>query len=177
MMPNGEIAKPPWRINRIHPAKLSSEGVCPPLDTKDAVHVTFVRRASAGAVAASDITITCTTATHPIVTPDMVPAGCFIAAVGAYNPDKQELDPGLFANARIIVDNPDQCTQGGDLAHAIRANIVTPGDVAVTLADLAAGAGPGRTCEDEIVIFDSTGTGVQDVAAAAAAYEAVRRAS
>ncbi len=128
----------------------------------------------ADAVAASDITVTCTIATRPLVTPDMVPAGCFIAAVGADNPDKQELDPGLFANARILVDDLDQCAEGGDLAHAIRAGTATRDDVAATLADLAAGARPGRSREDEIVIFDSTGTGVQDVAAAAAAYDAVR---
>ncbi|NQU58136.1 MAG: ornithine cyclodeaminase family protein [Rhodospirillales bacterium] len=133
-----------------------------------------VATAIADAVAASDITITCTTATHSIVTPDMVPAGCFIAAVGADNPDKRELDPRLFRNARILVDDLDQCAESGDLAHAIRAGIASLGDVAATLADLAAGAVPGRTDEDEIVIFDSTGTGVQDVAAAAAAYEAVR---
>ncbi len=128
----------------------------------------------ADAVAASDITVTCTTATEPIVTPNMVPAGCFIAAVGADNPDKQELDPGLFTNARILVDDLDQCAEGGDLAHAIRAGTATSDNVAATLADLAAGAEPGRTGEDEIVIFDSTGTGVQDVAVAAAAYDAVR---
>ncbi|MDA1090357.1 MAG: ornithine cyclodeaminase family protein [Proteobacteria bacterium] len=128
----------------------------------------------ADAVAASDITVTCTTATGPIVSANMVPAGCFIAAIGADNPDKQELDPGLFANARILVDDLDQCAEGGDLAHAIRAGAATRDDVAATLADLAAGARPGRTREDEIVIFDSTGTGVQDVAAAAAAYDAVR---
>ncbi len=128
----------------------------------------------ADAITASDITITCTTATQPIVTPDMVPAGCFIAAVGADNPDKQELDPGLFANARILVDDLGQCAEGGDLAHAIRAGTATREDVAATLADLAAGAQPGRIGEDEIVIFDSTGTGLQDVAAAAAAYDAIR---
>ena len=50
----------------------------------------------------------------------------------------------------------------------------TTEDVSATLADLAAGVQPGRINADEIVIFDSTGTGVQDVAAAAAAYDAIR---
>jgi alanine dehydrogenase len=104
----------------------------------------------------------------------MVPAGCFIAAVGADNPDKQELDPALFATARILIDDLDQCAEGGDLAHAIRAGTATPEDVAATLADLAAGAQPGRTGEDQIVIFDSTGIGIQDVAATATTYEAIQ---
>ena len=34
----------------------------------------------------------------------------------------------------------DQCAEGGDLAHAIRADTATRDDVAATLADLAAGA-------------------------------------
>lgn len=125
------------------------------------------------AARSSDIIVTCTTSTSPILTTDMVMPGSFIAAVGADNPDKHEIDPALFANARILVDDPDQCASDGDLAHAIRAGTATLADVAATLAQLAAGARPGRTCEDEIVIFDSTGTGLQDVAAAAAAYDAV----
>lgn len=128
----------------------------------------------ADAIAASDMTITCTTASRPVITRGMVPAGSFIAAVGADNPDKQELDPELFGNARILVDDLDQCAESGDLAHAIRAGIVTKADVNATLAGLAAGVQQGRTSRDEIVIFDSTGTGVQDVAAAGAAYGAFR---
>lgn len=128
----------------------------------------------AEAVSACDIIVTCTTAKAPILMSGMVPPGCFIAAVGADNPDKQELDPRLFATARIIVDNLEQCASGGDLAHAIRAGAARPDDVAGTLADLVAGACKGRESEDEIVVFDSTGTGLQDVAAAAAVFASVR---
>lgn len=125
------------------------------------------------AVGTSDVCVTCTTSSKAIVDADMLPPGCFVAAVGADNPDKQEIDPQAFGNARIIVDDLKQCFQYGDLAHAGRAGVVQPEDVHATLADLAAGAIPGRTAEDEIVIFDSTGVGIQDVAAAAAAYEAL----
>ncbi len=131
----------------------------------------------ANAVAARDVVVSCTPATAPIIMPDMVTAGSFIAAIGADNPDKQELDPELFANARILVDDVDQCASDGDLAHAIRAGIVTAADVAATLADLAGGAKPGRARDDEIVIFDSTGSGLQDVAAAVAAFEAIGKQS
>ena len=37
-----------------------------------------------------------------------------------------------------------------------------------------AGRRPGRTREDEITIFDSSGTALQDVAAAVAVYEKAR---
>ncbi len=127
------------------------------------------------ATGSSDIIVTCTTAVEAILTPDMVDPGSFIAAVGADNPDKQELDPALFKDARILVDDADQCASDGDLAHAIRAGSATHECVAATLAELAAGMKPGRVREEQIVIFDSTGTGLQDVAAAAAAYEAAQK--
>jgi ornithine cyclodeaminase/alanine dehydrogenase-like protein (mu-crystallin family) len=38
------------------------------------------------------------------------------------------------------------------------------------LPDLVAGRKPGRTSEDQVFIFDSTGVAVQDVAAAALVY-------
>jgi ornithine cyclodeaminase/alanine dehydrogenase-like protein (mu-crystallin family) len=40
--------------------------------------------------------------------------------------------------------------------------------------DLASGQKGGRSAADEIVIFDSCGSGVQDVAVAWAAYQAAR---
>jgi ornithine cyclodeaminase/alanine dehydrogenase-like protein (mu-crystallin family) len=43
------------------------------------------------------------------------------------------------------------------------------------LGDIVAGRRPGRTRTDEITIFDSSGTALQDVAAAVAAYEKARR--
>ncbi len=119
----------------------------------------------------ADIVVTVTTGTAPVLDAGMVKAGAFIAAVGADNPDKQELTPDIFNGAHIICDDTDQCAKGGDLAHAIRSGVVTKADVGATLAELAGGARPGHLSNDQIVIFDSTGTGVQDVAAAGAAYE------
>ena len=127
------------------------------------------------AVRASDVCVTCTTSTQAIVDASMVSPGCFIAAAGADNSDKQELDPQIFADARIIVDDLKQCSVDGDLAHALRAGVVKADDVDATLAELAAGVKPGRTHNDEIVIFDSTGTGIQDVAAASAAFEIAQK--
>ena len=44
-------------------------------------------------------------------------------------------------------------------------------DVRAELGDVIAGRRPGRLTDDEIVIFDSTGTALQDVAAAVTVYE------
>jgi ornithine cyclodeaminase/alanine dehydrogenase-like protein (mu-crystallin family) len=64
---------------------------------------------------------------------------------------------------------------GGDLCHALRVAAVTKEKVHADLADLVAGRKRGRVSPDELVIFDSSGSGVQDVAVAWATYrEAVR---
>jgi len=100
--------------------------------------------------------------------------GCFVAAVGADNPEKQEIDPVLMGRARILVDDLDQCASGADLAHALPAGTVTREDVHADLADLASGRKAGRNAPGELVIFDSSGSGVQDVAVAWGAYQAAR---
>ena len=59
---------------------------------------------------------------------------------------------------------------------AVAAGAMTPDAVRADLAELVAGRKPGRTRSEEITIFDSTGTAVQDVAAAIAIYERARSA-
>ncbi len=122
------------------------------------------------AVAGSDIVITCTTSKRFFITHSMVRAGTFIAAVGADNPEKQEIDPQLLAKHTVVADILAQCCEIGDLHHAIDAKVMTRADVHAELGQVAAGLKPARTRDDEIIVFDSSGTALQDVAAAAAVY-------
>lgn len=123
------------------------------------------------ALAASDICVTCTPARHFIIESAWVPAGCFIAAVGADNEHKQEIDPALFRSARLVVDSLEQCAAIGDLHHALDAGTIVRGDVHAELGEIAAGRKPGRSRESETILFDSTGVALGDVAAAALVYE------
>ena len=100
----------------------------------------------------------------------MVP-GTFIAAVGADNHGKQELEPGLVASSTLVVDVLEQCAEIGELQHALAAGLMTREQVHAELADVVSGGRPGRTRADEITIFDSSGTALQDVAAAIVVYE------
>jgi ornithine cyclodeaminase/alanine dehydrogenase-like protein (mu-crystallin family) len=76
-----------------------------------------------------------------------------------------------MARARVVVDNLDQCLAMGDLRHAVEAGAMTAAEVHGDLGDILVGAKPGRTGPDEIIVFDSTGTAIQDVASAAQVYE------
>jgi ornithine cyclodeaminase/alanine dehydrogenase-like protein (mu-crystallin family) len=127
------------------------------------------------AVAEVHICITCTTSKSPLLSDDLDLGGCFVAAVGADNPEKHEIAPGLMGRARILVDDLEACAAGGDLHHALRSGAVSNDRVHADLAELASGRKQGRLSADELVIFDSSGSGVQDVAAAWIAYREASR--
>ena len=80
-----------------------------------------------------------------------------------------------MGRARILVDDIEACASGGDLAHALRAGAVSREQVHADLAELAAGRKRGRMSPEELVIFDTSGSGLQDVAAAWAAYREASR--
>jgi ornithine cyclodeaminase/alanine dehydrogenase-like protein (mu-crystallin family) len=124
----------------------------------------------AGAVAASDICVTCTTAASPLVFAEHLHAGLFVAAVGADNPAKQEIDAAALSRSRVVVDSLAACAAGGDLHHAIRAALMTERDVHGELSAIVAGRVSGRTSRDQVFVFDSCGTALQDVAAAVMVY-------
>jgi alanine dehydrogenase len=122
------------------------------------------------AVAASDIVITCTTAQRWFIARAMVRPGTFVAGVGADNENKQELDPALLAASKLVTDLTGQCAEIGDLHHAVAAGVMSASDVHAELGEIVAGLKPARASEEEIIVFDSSGTALQDVAAAAAVY-------
>lgn len=128
------------------------------------------------AVGKSDVCVTCTPAKKHFLKNDYVSPGTFIAAVGADNEEKQEIDPQLMASNKVVADILEQCAEIGDLHHAISAGLMQPSSVHGELGELVAGKKPGRTSAEEITIFDSTGTALQDVAAAATVYERARQA-
>jgi len=123
------------------------------------------------AIRSSDLCVTCTPAKRYIVAKESVSPGTFIAAVGADNEEKQELEPRLLASNTVVADVLAQCLQIGDLHHAVSEHLMRPDKIHAELGQVVAGKRPGRTSQEEITIFDSTGTALQDVAAAALVYE------
>jgi alanine dehydrogenase len=137
------------------------------------IHVEAAKDLEA-ALRESDVVVTCTPSRRAFVTRSMVAPGTFLAAVGADNQGKQELEPELVVEATLVVDVLEQCAEIGELQHALAAGLMTRAEVHAELADVVSGRRPGRTREDEITVFDSSGTALEDVAAAIAVYEAAR---
>jgi ornithine cyclodeaminase/alanine dehydrogenase len=152
-----------WDINGQAADRLAQEmSVALTLDVRSAPDLSVVRQ--------SDIVVTCTSARRAFLTPELVRPGTFISAVGADNSDKHEIDPRLYAASLAVVDSLEQAAEIGDLHHALEAGAVTRAHVHASLGEILAGTKPGRTDEQSITLFDSTGMGLQDVAAAVAIY-------
>lgn len=119
----------------------------------------------------SDIIVACTPAHAPVLGRSDVRAGTFIAAIGADSEDKQELEPALLASSKVVVDVMEQCATIGDLHHALDAGLMRREDVHAELGEIVSGRRPARESAAEVIIFDSTGTALEDVAAASLVYE------
>lgn len=122
------------------------------------------------ALARSDVIVTCTPSRRFFLTRAMVPRGAFVAGVGTDDSRKQELEPELLAENTVVADVTDQCLAIGDLHHAHSTGLMARHQVHAELAEVVAGTKPGRKDRDEITVFDSTGTAVEDVVVAALCY-------
>jgi len=147
------------RIQECFCAELSSEMSCAVEGTSDPCSLARV----------SDITVTCTSSHEPLLNEGDVRPGTFVAAVGADNGDKQEIAAGLLAKSAVVVDSLDQCAAIGDLHHAIAAGRMRREDVFASLGEIVSGR---REPPDDRrpIVFDSTGTALEDVAAAIVVY-------
>jgi alanine dehydrogenase len=123
------------------------------------------------AIKESDIVVTCTPSRTPIVNTEDVAPGTFIAAVGCDSEDKSEIHPQLISSSKVVCDFTEQSATFGDLHHAIEQGLVTKSHVYAELGQIIAGQRRGRENDHELIVFDSTGTALQDVAAASIVYE------
>lgn len=122
----------------------------------------------------SNLLVTCTPSTEYFVKKEWIQPGTFIGAVGADSPGKNELDPEIMASAKIVADIKDQVIKVGESQHAVRKGLINQDDIYCQLGELITGRAAGRTSEDEIFVYDSTGTAIQDIAAAACIYEKLK---
>ena len=79
----------------------------------------------------------------------------------------READDETVRRARVYVDaRAGALKEAGDVVDPIRHGLITEGDVQGDLFDLCRGVTKGRTTADEITLFKSVGTAIEDLAAA-----------
>ena len=122
------------------------------------------------AVEQADILITTTRGKGSLVKAAWIQPGTHIVAMGTDTYGKQELEPEIFRNAKIINDSIAQCIEKGETGHPLKQNIITQDDIHAEIGEILLGKKPGRETDDEITIFDSTGMAIQDNTTAAKIY-------
>ncbi|HZX25790.1 MAG TPA: ornithine cyclodeaminase family protein [Telluria sp.] len=122
------------------------------------------------AVEQADILITTTRGTGSLVEAAWVKPGTHIVAIGTDQRGKQEFEPEIFRNAKIVNDSIAQCTEKGETWHPLDQGIIAKDDIHAEIGEILLGKKPGRVSEDEITIFDSTGMAIQDNTTAARIY-------
>lgn len=120
------------------------------------------------AAAASDILVTATPSTEPLVTKEMMHPGLHVTAVGSDAETKQEISAdAIEASDRFVCDSIAQSTRLGELRSAIAAGFDP--DRAIELGQVISRDANGRTGPDDVTVCDLTGTGAQDTAIASLA--------
>jgi ornithine cyclodeaminase len=121
----------------------------------------------------SQVVITATASSGPLVNSDALHEGLHITAVGADFPGKQELAADVLTRADLLVcDRLAQCRVNGEIQHVVTGEELPAGLEIMELGELTTGLKSGRQSDKEITVCDLTGTGVQDTAIANLAYHA-----
>jgi alanine dehydrogenase len=132
-----------------------------------------VRVGTAEEAAGCAILSTVTPVRDPIVRRAWLRPGTHVNAIGADAEGKQELESAVVEEARVVIDDWEQCSHSGEINVPVSEGRIARGDIHGTLGAIVAGELEGRSAE-EITVFDSTGLAIQDVATARLVYETGR---
>jgi alanine dehydrogenase len=131
-----------------------------------------VREGTVAEAAACDVVSTTTPVREPIV--EAVGEHTHVNAMGADAEGKHEVADDVLTDAKIVIDDYDQCTHSGEINVPWSEGVLDDGDIHAELAEVVSGQKPGREDGDGVTVFDSTGLAIQDVAAAHVVYEHAR---
>jgi alanine dehydrogenase len=128
----------------------------------------------ANAVRGADIVSCATLARDPLIRGHWLKLGTHVDLVGGFTPEMREADDDVVKRARVFVDTRDGALkEAGDIVQPIRSGALREDDVAGDLFDLTRGSRAGRRYYDQITLFKSVGTALEDLAAAQLALERV----
>lgn len=108
--------------------------------------------------------------TEPVIDGAWLTPGTHVNSVGTARRDQRELDVETFRRSdRIVVDT--RAGVFGEAGDAVAAADAVDQESVAELHELVAGKAPGRRGDDEITLFKSVGSGIQDIAIAAVIYQ------
>ena len=114
----------------------------------------------------ADIIVTATPSRSPLIKKEWLKKGVHINCVGADMEGKQEIESGIFAGARVFVDDIRQAVTLGETEIPVKKGIIREEDIIGEIGDVISGKKTGRTSNDDITLFDTTGISLQDLVTA-----------
>jgi ornithine cyclodeaminase len=125
-------------------------------------------------VRAADIVTCATSSPTPLVEGRWLKPGSHVDLVGSFTPSTREADDEAVRRARIFVDTFEGAlAEAGDLLDPIARGVIGRERIEGELADLVRGRVAGRQTVEEITLFKSVGTALEDLAAAWLLLESV----
>ena len=118
------------------------------------------------AVGRADIVSCATLATAPLVRGAWLGPGTHLDLIGGFRPDMRETDDAAVAAARVFIDTEAALVEAGDLTQPLAAGVLSRGGIAGSLFTLCRGESAGRRSSEEITLFKSVGSALEDLAAA-----------
>jgi ornithine cyclodeaminase/alanine dehydrogenase len=123
----------------------------------------------------SDIIITATPSKEPIIMKEWVKPGTHFSCIGADMSGKEEIDPEILRNARIFVDDIEQNINVGEIEIPIKKGIISKDDILGEIGEVISGGIKGRMSEEDITVFDATGTALLDLLTGTLAIDKARK--
>jgi ornithine cyclodeaminase len=118
-------------------------------------------------VAAADIISCATSSEQPVLAGKWLRPGAFVDLVGSFSPTRREADDEAVVRSRIFVDTFEGAlTEAGDLLQPLERGLIVRDRIEGELSDLVSGRTTGRRGADEIILFKSVGSSIEDLAAA-----------
>ena len=125
-----------------------------------------------GAARGAHIISCATLSKEPLIKGEWLQPGTHVDLVGAFRPDMRETDDEAMRRARVFVDTHAGATkEGGDIVQAVESGALSLDDIAGDLLEITRGERSGRRFYDQITLFKSVGTAVEDLAAAQLVFE------
>lgn len=108
-------------------------------------------------VKVSDVLVSATRATSPIVKAEWLQPGTHITGIGSDTPLKAEYEPEVFGKIDKIIIDYGLALETLQMKNAFKAGIISEKDIYANIGEIVAGKKPGRTSDSEITAFISTG--------------------
>ena len=119
----------------------------------------------------ADIISCATMSTSPLVLGTWLEPGKHVDLIGGFTEEMRETDDEVIERATLFVDTREGAlSEAGDLIQPIRNGIILESDISADMNELVSTKHPGRSSPEEITVFKSVGTALEDLVTAQLAF-------